>query len=242
MIPQADIVAWRQFAPWADDAMVEQDLVLSRAVVEIFSDATLAGGLALRGGTALHKLVLVPPRRYSEDIDLVQVQPGPIGDLLNGIRARLDPWLGAPTRDHAEASVTLLYRLQAMPGPSAGCLTSAITFTVGITQACPTHLAHLWSLTVEELFYVFWPLLFALLFKYGKGFRAPLIISLAVAAASRVAVFLLNRRGIDGSVAMNFAVFSGSVLKCCTMIPSVRSGRLTTSPAFHGYLTPSMIV
>lgn len=78
MIPQADIVAWRQFAPWADDAMVEQDLVLSRAVVEIFSDANLGGGLALRGGTALHKLVLSPPSRYSEDIDLVQVQPGPI--------------------------------------------------------------------------------------------------------------------------------------------------------------------
>ena len=38
MIPQAGIVAWRQVAPWADDGMVEQDLVLSRALIEIFSD------------------------------------------------------------------------------------------------------------------------------------------------------------------------------------------------------------
>ena len=71
MIPQADIVAWRQAAPWADDAMVEQDLALSRALVEIFSDETLAEGLAMRGGTALHKLMLLPASRYSEDIDLV---------------------------------------------------------------------------------------------------------------------------------------------------------------------------
>ena len=70
MIPQADIIAWRRVAPWPDDGMVEQDLVLSRALVEIFSDATLAHGLAFRGGTALHKLVLAPPSRYSEDLDL----------------------------------------------------------------------------------------------------------------------------------------------------------------------------
>jgi len=110
VISQADIVAWRQVAPWADDAMVEQDLALSRALVEIFSDGMLAEGLAIRGGTALHKLVLLPATRSSEDIDLVQVQPGPIGSSLDAIRARLNPWLGEPTRDQAEASVTLLYR------------------------------------------------------------------------------------------------------------------------------------
>ena len=82
MIPQADIIAWRRVAPWPDDAMVEQDLVLSRALVEIFSDAALAHGLALRGGTALHKLVLAPPSRYSEDLDFVQVEAGPIGAVL----------------------------------------------------------------------------------------------------------------------------------------------------------------
>lgn len=112
MIPQADIVAWRQVAPWADDGMVEQDLVLSRALVEIFVDATLAAGVAFRGGTALHKLVLLPSSRYSEDLDLVQVQPGPIGSLLDAIRARLDPWLGEPMRDQATSSVTILYRFE----------------------------------------------------------------------------------------------------------------------------------
>jgi predicted nucleotidyltransferase component of viral defense system len=110
MIPSADVVAWRRMAPWADDGMVEQDLVLTRALVDIFSDRTLALGLAFRGGTALQKLVLPAPRRYSEDLDLVQVEPGPIGAILDRIRERLDLWLGEPTRDLAGATVTLLYR------------------------------------------------------------------------------------------------------------------------------------
>jgi len=110
VIPQADIIAWRRVAPWPDDGMVEQDLVLSRALVEIFTDTTLAGRLAFRGGTALHKLVLAPPSRYSEDLDLVQVEAAPIGAVLDQLRARLDPWLGKPTWDHAASTVTLLYR------------------------------------------------------------------------------------------------------------------------------------
>ena len=64
--------------PWADDAQVEQDLVLSRAVIELFGDDGLANTLALRGGTALYKLFLERPYRYSEDIDLVQIETGPI--------------------------------------------------------------------------------------------------------------------------------------------------------------------
>ena len=60
MIPQAHITAWRAIEPWGDDAQVEQDLVLSRAVVELFADAELAESLALRGGTALNKLFIQP--------------------------------------------------------------------------------------------------------------------------------------------------------------------------------------
>ena len=72
MIPRAHITHWRQIAPWPSDAQVEQDLVLSRAIVELFSDPHIASALAFRGGTALHKLVFETPGRYSEDIDLVQ--------------------------------------------------------------------------------------------------------------------------------------------------------------------------
>lgn len=61
---------------------MEQDLIISRALVAIFSDQFLASQLAFRGGTALHKLYLSPQPRYSEDIDLVQINPGPIKPVM----------------------------------------------------------------------------------------------------------------------------------------------------------------
>jgi hypothetical protein len=41
MIPRANITAWRTVAPWPIDAQVEQDLVISHALVEL-SLATIA--------------------------------------------------------------------------------------------------------------------------------------------------------------------------------------------------------
>ena len=112
MIPQAAITHWRNVVPWPQDAQVEQDLILSRALVEIFQEPTLLKGLLLRGGTALYKLLVKPPRRYSEDIDLVQVSPGPIGSVLDAIRTRLDPLLGSPRRERNPDNVTLRYRME----------------------------------------------------------------------------------------------------------------------------------
>lgn len=59
MIPRAYITAWRSEAPWPLDSQVEQDLVLSRALADIFSHPGLMNELAFRGGTALHKLSLI---------------------------------------------------------------------------------------------------------------------------------------------------------------------------------------
>jgi predicted nucleotidyltransferase component of viral defense system len=81
----------------------------------MFSDSLIAESLAFRGGTALFKLHL-EPLRYSEDIDLVQVQPGPIGPLLDAIQGRLNPWLGKPKRNMSEGRVTLIYRIQPEEG------------------------------------------------------------------------------------------------------------------------------
>lgn len=85
MIPKPHIAKWQQYAPWKEFAQVEQDLIISRTLVEIFSDEFLRKNLALRGGTALHKLYLNPAARYSEDIDLVQIKPGPIKPIMQRI-------------------------------------------------------------------------------------------------------------------------------------------------------------
>jgi predicted nucleotidyltransferase component of viral defense system len=117
MIPRAYITEWRRHAPWPRSAQVEQDLVISRALVEIFRHPDLAGALAFRGGTALFKLH-VPPRRYSEDIDLVQVHPGPIGTALDALKSVLNPWLGEPGRKQSGGRVTLTYRVISEDGLS----------------------------------------------------------------------------------------------------------------------------
>ncbi len=85
MIPRPDIAKWQKHAPWKEFAQVEQDLIISRALVEIFSDEFLKENLAFRGGTALHKLYLNPAPRYSEDIDLVQIKSGPIKPIMQRI-------------------------------------------------------------------------------------------------------------------------------------------------------------
>ena len=118
MIPHDYITQWRERAPWSEDFQVEQDLVISRALVEIFSNPVLAGSLAFRGGTALYKLYLMPPARYSEDVDLVQVEPGPAGPMMDGLRNALDPWLGEARWKQSQGRVTFGYRFQSEDAPA----------------------------------------------------------------------------------------------------------------------------
>ena len=117
MIPRAHITAWRAQAPWPGDEQVEQDLVLTRGLAEIFARPSLQQALAFRGGTALHKLHFNPPGRYSEDIDLVQLEPGPIGPVLAELRQALDPWLGVPAWKQGPSSAKLLYRFATTAQP-----------------------------------------------------------------------------------------------------------------------------
>lgn len=111
MIPRAFITNWKQTAPWTSDAQVEQDLVISRALVEIFSDNLLSTALAFRGGTALHKLYFAPAPRYSEDIDLVQIRPEPIGPVIDRLREILH-YLDGPKIRQKDRNTTLLFRFE----------------------------------------------------------------------------------------------------------------------------------
>ena len=109
MIPQSFITAWRKHAPWQEDYQVEQDLIIHRSIIALFSDEFIRERLAFRGGTALHKLFLTPAVRYSEDIDLVQVKAEPFGPIIDKIRDILS-FLGAPRITQKQHSNTLIYR------------------------------------------------------------------------------------------------------------------------------------
>lgn len=87
MISSAYLTQWRVGAPWPTPAQVEQDLILSRLIVEIASHDLLSRELALRGGTCLHKLHLPSAYRYSEDLDYVRTSDAPLlGEVLDALR------------------------------------------------------------------------------------------------------------------------------------------------------------
>ncbi|GLS40872.1 hypothetical protein GCM10010869_64690 [Mesorhizobium tianshanense] len=116
MIPAQNIVAWGALVPWADQRQVEQDLIISRAIVAIFDDPFLHEALRFRGGTALNKLHFPSPLRYSEDIDLVRTQIGPMGQVLDALRAVLQPWLGKANYDPSVVAPKLRFRVEAEDG------------------------------------------------------------------------------------------------------------------------------
>jgi len=97
MIPSLNIVAWSQTTPWAEQRQVEQDLIISRAMVALFSDGFLKAELRFRGGTALNKLHFPKPLRYSEDLDLTRTTEGPVGPVLDALRKLL---IGVQHRMH----------------------------------------------------------------------------------------------------------------------------------------------
>lgn len=117
MIPKRFITQWIENAPWQDSAQIEQDLIISRALAEIYSNSYLKEHLIFRGGTALNKIFFKPGLRYSEDIDLVQFKEGPIGDLMTTLRKILDPWLGKPKYKQSHGRVTFYYRFMTENAP-----------------------------------------------------------------------------------------------------------------------------
>lgn len=116
MIPRSAITHWNQQVPWEDIANVEQDLIITRALTDIFADEFLSKELAFRGGTALHKLYLSPQPRYSEDIDLVQINPGPIKPILFRLGEVLS-YLPDKVIKPKRFNNTMLFRIQSEVSP-----------------------------------------------------------------------------------------------------------------------------
>jgi len=109
LIPSAFIQAWSAKTPWPDSRQVEQDLIISRVLCDLFNASALKGKLAFRGGTAINKLLFKQALRYSEDIDLVQTHVESIGGTIDVIRKALS-WLGKCSTAQAGHSIHLVYK------------------------------------------------------------------------------------------------------------------------------------
>ena len=87
MIPRAAIPEWSRYVNWPTVDQIEQDLLLSRILIEIYNDSMLSEELMFRGGTCLHKIYLSTARRYSEDLDFVRRTSGPIAPITHRFTA-----------------------------------------------------------------------------------------------------------------------------------------------------------
>lgn len=123
MIPYDVITAWGVHRPWPTREQVEQDLLLSRAICAIASHPYLGQELVFRGGTALHKLHLDVPLRYSEDLDYVRTSGAGIGQLTQAltslgeqlgftVRTRISQYPKVYWRSAAETGVPLRIKIE----------------------------------------------------------------------------------------------------------------------------------
>ena len=117
MIPQANLLEWKDNAPWSSLQLIEHDLILSRAICELYQHPVIGETLVFRGGTALHKLFFQQGGRFSEDLDFVQIHAKPIGDTVSIIRECLDPWLGKPNWKQKQGRFTMYYRFETESKP-----------------------------------------------------------------------------------------------------------------------------
>ncbi len=118
MLPEAFITEWKLDHPWVQDEFVEQDLILSRLLVELYSNKIIKNELLFRGGTALHKIFLSKPYRYSEDLDFVQINPGSIGPIISEIRKVVRTIINSKPRYEAHhGRVILRYKYKAENPP-----------------------------------------------------------------------------------------------------------------------------
>jgi predicted nucleotidyltransferase component of viral defense system len=117
MIARPILEKWRAKAPWALLGQVEQDLIISRALVEIFNNDYLKSRIAFRGGTALNKLIFPRPLRYSEDIDLNRLETGASGAVIDEVRNALEQMLGRPKKvKSTERSIKIIYDYDSIEG------------------------------------------------------------------------------------------------------------------------------
>jgi predicted nucleotidyltransferase component of viral defense system len=109
MINIPAILEWEKKFPWQRKSQIEQDLIICRALCALYNDEFLSEHLAFRGGTSFNKLYLHPQPRYSEDIDLVQINAEPIKETIDKIRNVLS-FLGKPVVKQKAHNNTLIFR------------------------------------------------------------------------------------------------------------------------------------
>jgi len=134
LIPEAYITAWRQKAPWPEDIQIEQDLILSRLMIEIANHELLGPELAFRGGTCLHKLHFPQATRYSEDLDYVRTTKSGIKPYLAALR-EVAAGIGLTEHSTERSGGMVHVKFDAKPTLGAGAIRVKVEINIAETKS-----------------------------------------------------------------------------------------------------------
>lgn len=121
MIKQNFVEKERENIPWRSDKFVEQDMIISRAIISLYENEIIRESLVFKGGTAINKLFLEPQARYSEDIDLVRILGDRIGPISKAISNSLlwlveEAGLGHPVHSLKKYGLKYFYKFRNVEG------------------------------------------------------------------------------------------------------------------------------
>ena len=133
MIDRPALVAWRSKAPWPNPVQIEQDLLLSRLMIEIARDDILGPELVMRGGTCLHKLHLPTPLRYSEDLDYVRTTRGGIKPYTQSL-AKIAEGVGLTVSSRQRSGQMVHVYFDAQPTEGIGRIRIKIEMNIAETE------------------------------------------------------------------------------------------------------------
>ena len=121
MIAEDHINSKKKHIKWRKNHMIEQDMIISRVLESLYSNEIIRETLVFKGGTAINKLFLDPPSRYSEDIDLVRISGDRIGPISKAISGSLlwlveEAGLGNPEHSLRKYGLKYFYKFRNVEG------------------------------------------------------------------------------------------------------------------------------
>ena len=112
MIPEVFIENWRKTVPWQMTEQIEQDLIISRALIDLYNDPHVKDALFFVAVQHSINYLLILRQDTVKISILFKKMLIQLDKRLDAIRALLKPWLGDPKWKITQRSAKLIYKYE----------------------------------------------------------------------------------------------------------------------------------